>query len=53
MKQKKQNSKPLMAAQFKAEARMMLANRSVKQSRFIEIAIAKGRELEPVGRMAG
>ncbi|WP_406819669.1 hypothetical protein [Pseudomonas sp. KnCO4] len=52
MKQAKHEPKPLMAARFQAEARQVLAKRS-SQGRFIDIALSKGRDIEPVGRMAG
>lgn len=53
MQKPKHEPKPLMAARFQAEARMMMANRSDKQSRFLDVALSKGREFEPVGRLAG
>ncbi|WP_272940497.1 MULTISPECIES: hypothetical protein [Pseudomonas syringae group] len=42
-----------MTARFQAEARAILAQRSVKSSRFLYVALSKGREFEPVGRLAG
>lgn len=53
MQKSKHEPKPLMAARFKAEARAVLAQRSVKASRFLDVALSKGREFEPVGRLAG
>ncbi|WP_236490839.1 hypothetical protein [Pseudomonas syringae] len=53
MKQVKHEPKALMAARFQAEARLVLAKRVGRQGRLLDIAAAKGRELEPVGRMAG
>ena len=53
MKKPKHEPKAMMAARFQAEARQILANRTGQQSRFLNIAAAKGRYLEPVGRMAG
>lgn len=40
-------------AAIEAEAREVLQNRTAKQGRFLDIALQKGRELEPVGRLAG
>ncbi len=53
MKKRTHNSKALMAARLQAEAHQTLANRTLTQIRFIDIAATKGLELEPVGRMAG
>lgn len=53
MQKTKHEPKPMMAARFQAEARAALANRSDKRSRFLDAALSKGIELEPVGRLAG
>lgn len=49
----KHEPKPMMAARFQNEARATLAKRTDKSSRFLDLALAKGREFEPVGRLAG
>ena len=41
------------AAQMKAEAREPLQKKSEKQGRLLEIAVQKGREMEPIGRLCG
>ena len=53
MKKSKHEPKPMMAARFQAEAREALAKRSGKRSRFLDVALAKGSDFEPVGRLAG
>jgi len=53
MKKPKHEPKPMMAARFQAEARAVLAKRSDKRSRFLDVALAQGAEFEPVGRLAG
>lgn len=53
MQKPKHEPKPLMAARFEAEAREVLANRSNKRSRFLDVALSKGADFEPVGRLAG
>lgn len=53
MMQLKYEPNALKAARFQAEARLMLAKRAGRQGRLLDIAAAKGRDLEPVGRMAG
>lgn len=53
MQKPKHEPKPMMAARFQAEARAVLATRSVKASRFLDVAMSKGRDFEPVGRLAG
>lgn len=53
MKKPKHEPKPLMAARFQAEARAVLAQRSGNASRFLDAALVKGRDIEPVGRLAG
>ena len=54
----KRQAKPLIAkldaiAQFEAEARRLAGRPSENQLRFLKVAKAKGKEMEPVGRMAG
>ena len=40
-------------AHFEAEARRLAGRVSENQLRFLKVAKAKGKEMEPVGRMAG
>ena len=54
----KRQTKPLIAtldtvAQFEAEARRLAGRVSENQVRFLKVAKAKGKEMEPVGRLAG
>ncbi|MNQ95191.1 hypothetical protein D3C85_1107400 [compost metagenome] len=54
----KRQTKPLIAtldavAHFEAEARGLAGCVSENQLRFLKVAKAKGKEMEPVGRMAG
>ncbi|MGN8140147.1 MULTISPECIES: hypothetical protein [Pseudomonas] len=53
MDKPKHEPKPMMAARFQAEARATLAKRTNKPSRFLDLALAKDRDFEPVGRLAG
>ncbi|ELQ8317720.1 MULTISPECIES: hypothetical protein [unclassified Pseudomonas] len=53
MKKQQHEAKPLMVARFQAEARAVLSKRSDRQSRLLKIAVSSGRDMEPVGRMAG
>ncbi len=53
MHKPKHEPKPLMTARFQAEARQLMAKRSNTQSRFLDVALSKGRDFEPVGRLAG
>ncbi|HDS0960489.1 hypothetical protein [Pseudomonas putida] len=53
MQKPKHELKPMMAARFQAEARAVLAQRSTNASRFLDAALSKGRDIEPVGRLAG
>ena len=53
MQKPKHEPKPLMAARFQAEARAVLAQRSGNASRFFDAALTKGRDIEPLGRLAG
>lgn len=53
----KSQIKPLIAtsdvvAHFEAEARRLAGCVSENQRRFLEVAKARGKEMEPVGRMA-
>lgn len=52
MKQTKHEPKALMTVRFQKEARSLLLKRK-RQGRLLDIAAAKGMELEPVGWMAG
>ncbi|CAD2251061.1 hypothetical protein PSEUDT2PL_00021 [Stutzerimonas stutzeri] len=42
-----------LKAQYEAQARTVLQGRSAAQGRFLTIALQIGKELEPVGRLAG
>lgn len=53
MKKPKHEAKPIRAARYQAEARATLAQRADNPSRFLDLALAKGREFEPIGRLAG
>ncbi|MDX9671806.1 MULTISPECIES: hypothetical protein [unclassified Pseudomonas] len=53
MKKSKNEPKPMMAARLQAEAREVLAKRSSKRSRFLDVALSNGSDFEPVGRLAG
>lgn len=41
------------AAQMESEARELLQKRSEKRGRLLEVAVQKGREIEPIGRLCG
>ena len=53
----KRQTKPLITldavAHFEAEARRLAGRVSENQLRFLKVAKAKGKEMEPIGRMAG
>ena len=53
MQKSKHESKPMMVARLQGEAREVLANRSNKRSRFLDVALSNGVGFEPVGRLAG
>ncbi|WP_370602004.1 hypothetical protein [Pseudomonas nitroreducens] len=53
MKPTKRQPKPLLIAQFQAEARRLAGGATENERRFIKVGLAKGKELEPVGRLAG
>ena len=43
-----------LEAKFRSEAREILLHRRMRQQvRFLDIAAQKGRDMEPVGRLAG
>ncbi|HEK4046062.1 hypothetical protein [Pseudomonas aeruginosa] len=44
---------PDTVAHFEAEARRLAGRVSENQLRFLKVAKAKGKEMEPVGRLAG
>ncbi|EIU1446631.1 hypothetical protein AAAC13_00730 [Pseudomonas aeruginosa] len=46
-------NKPDAVARFEAEARRLAGRVSENQLRFLKVAKAKGKEMEPVGLMAG
>lgn len=45
--------KPDAVADFDAESQRLAGHVSENQLRFLKVAKAKGKEMEPVGRMAG
>lgn len=53
MSPKKRKAKLLQIAEFHAEALRLAGKISANQRRFIEVAIAHGKELEPSGLLAG
>ncbi|WLH01309.1 hypothetical protein [Pseudomonas beijingensis] len=53
MKTSKRTPKPLLAAQYQAEARRLAGCATSIERQFLSVSLAKGKELEPVGRMAG
>ncbi|MHC8329677.1 hypothetical protein [Pseudomonas sp. LB1P83] len=53
MSPKKRKAKLLQLAEFHAEARRLAGDLSANQRRFIEVGIARGKELEPGGWLAG
>lgn len=52
-RRKLKTNKWQLKAKFETEARKLLGSRSFNQSRFLNIALQKGKEMEPVGRLAG
>lgn len=52
-RRKASSQKWLLKFQFGAEARDLLRSRSDKQGRLLDIPLQRGREPEPVGRLAG
>ena len=53
MSKKKRKAKLLQIAAFHAEALRLAGNISANQYRFFEVAAAHGKELEPIGLLAG
>lgn len=53
MRSTKSHEKPIAVARFEAEARRLAGQISVNQLRFLQVAKAKGKELEPLGPLAG
>ncbi|MHC8341725.1 hypothetical protein [Pseudomonas sp. HLT2-19-2] len=53
MKSKKQKAKPLLVAKYHAEALRLAGSVSANQRRFLDVAAAHGKELEPSGWLAG
>lgn len=53
MKASKRPPKPLLAAQYQAEARRLAGCATDVERQFLSVSLAKGKELEPVGRLAG
>ncbi|MFJ4154867.1 hypothetical protein ACIPZF_08645 [Pseudomonas sp. NPDC089752] len=53
MRSTKSREKPMAVARFEAEARRLAGQISSNQLRFLQVAKAKGEELEPSGPLAG
>lgn len=53
MKAAKRTPKPLLAAKYEAEARRLAGGASSIERQFLSVSLAKGKELEPTGRLAG
>ncbi|TWC12543.1 hypothetical protein FBY06_10948 [Pseudomonas sp. SJZ085] len=53
MKPSKRTPKPLLAAQYEADARRLAGCATRMERHFLSVSLAKGKELEPIGRMAG
>jgi len=51
--QKTQNAKSLQVSEYAAEAKRLGGPTSANQRRFMKAAVLKGRDMEPVGFMAG
>ena len=51
--QKTQNAKPLQVAEYIADAKRLGGSTSANQRRFMKAAVLKGKDMEPVGVMAG
>ncbi|VVO36788.1 hypothetical protein PS712_05474 [Pseudomonas fluorescens] len=52
-KRKVKTEKWLLRDRYVAEARQLLANRSHKAHRFLDVVLLPGTPLEPIGRLAG
>ncbi|WP_434136909.1 hypothetical protein JQR88_25420 (plasmid) [Pseudomonas luteola] len=53
MKHSKDIAKSLLAAQLQAEARRLAGSITSIERKFLAVSLAKGKELEPDGRLAG
>lgn len=53
MKAAKRTPKLSLAAQYEAEARRLAGCATRMERHFLSVSLAKGKELEPIGRMAG
>ena len=53
MSKKKRKAKLIHVAAFHAEALRLVGNISASQRRLFEVAAAHGKELEPIGLLAG
>jgi hypothetical protein len=51
--QKTQNAKLLQFSEYVAEAKRLGGSISANQRRFMKAAVLKGKDMEPVGVMAG
>ncbi|MFU2325013.1 hypothetical protein [Pseudomonas sp. NFX98] len=52
-KRKVKTEKWLLKERYTAEARLLLANRTHKAHRFLDVVLLPGAALEPIGRLAG
>jgi hypothetical protein len=52
-KRKVKTEKWLLKDRYTSEARQLLASRSQKARRFLDVALLPGAALEPIGRLAG
>lgn len=53
MKSSKRQPKGSIAAQLEAEARRLAGGISENERKILSVALEKGKELEPKGRLAG
>ena len=53
MKPSKQTPKPLLAAQFEAQARRLAGDASDVERRFLVVSLARGKEMAPTGQISG
>ncbi|NWA38791.1 hypothetical protein HX871_14535 [Pseudomonas reactans] len=53
MKNFSPKAKPLLVAGFSAEAKKLGGSISANQRRFFNVAATKGKEMEPLGVLAG
>lgn len=53
MKPSARTTKPFVVAQIQADARRVAGTSSSLERQFLNVSLAKGKELEPAGRLAG